>query len=149
MIDKNEYTVSVTKHFSFCAGHRLPPSYKGQCRFPHGHNYNVQVTISGKGSCLDANGMLMDFGRMKELYKGWVDKYLDHAFLISDGTPNPFAEGVPGRMFKMPRGLETTVECIGMLLLSAFRDITSLENAGLVVSSVRVSETDTSWVEVR
>jgi len=67
----------VTKEFWFCAGHRLVGVPK--CKQPHGHNYRVEVSVEGKDL---EGGMVINFDEFKSLIK-WVDKTLDHSFMIA------------------------------------------------------------------
>ena len=83
----------VTVEDTFAAGHYLR-NYKGKCENPHGHNYKVRVTLSGRE--LDHAGLLLDFKDLKSVMKHVVD-YLDHQ-MINDLEPftklNPSAENI-------------------------------------------------------
>lgn len=61
----------------FAAAHFLQ-DYHGKCENLHGHNYNVYV--HAKGNELDAGGMLLDFGILKNSLRN-VCKILDHTNL--------------------------------------------------------------------
>ena len=69
------YELSVQLEFS--AAHHLR-GYEGKCSRLHGHNYRVEVTVAGRE--LGPDGMLVDFGRLKELCQQAVAE-LDHALL--------------------------------------------------------------------
>ena len=83
----------VTVEDSFAAGHYLR-NYKGKCENPHGHNYKVQITLSGES--LDNIGLLYDFKDLKAAMGEVVDR-LDHQYL-NDIAPfneqNPSAENM-------------------------------------------------------
>jgi len=83
----------VSVEDTFAAGHALR-NYKGKCENVHGHNYRVQVTLSGPE--LDSIGLLVDFVAVKKLMHTVVDR-LDHQFL-NDLAPfdalNPSAENM-------------------------------------------------------
>src|SRR5260370_17904732 len=83
----------VTVEQTFAAAHFLR-DYKGKCENLHGHNYRVQITISGERLC--SNGLLVDFVDLKRWVRQTVDK-LDHQFL-NEMEPftklNPSAENV-------------------------------------------------------
>jgi len=85
------FEVSVEE--TFAAGHSLR-NYRGKCENVHGHNYRVQVTLSGPE--LDDIGLLVDFVQVKKLIMQVVDR-LDHQFL-NDLAPfdelNPSAENM-------------------------------------------------------
>lgn len=55
--------------------------HKGRCRFPHGHNYVVWVTVETPS--LNHLGMVIDFGDLKHLVGSWIDQHWDHAFLVN------------------------------------------------------------------
>lgn len=78
---------TISKEFSFSAGHMLPNHY-GKCRRPHGHNYLVVVTVNGSTIATTPidprsdEGMLMDFGELKQIVQPVID-LLDHRFIVS------------------------------------------------------------------
>jgi 6-pyruvoyltetrahydropterin/6-carboxytetrahydropterin synthase len=84
----------VTVEAGFSSGHYLR-NYRGKCENPHGHNYQVFVTLIGEE--LDEAGMLLDFKLLKQVMRPTVE-YLDH-FMINDLKPfdaelNPSAENL-------------------------------------------------------
>lgn len=54
----------LTKRLKFEAAHFIP-DYPGKCARMHGHTYMVDVEVSGED--LDALGILLDFGQLKQL----------------------------------------------------------------------------------
>lgn len=66
----------IFKEFSFSAAHHLKVK-EHPCSVMHGHNYRVRIELSGE---LDRNGMIMDFGEIKERMSSVINK-LDHSFL--------------------------------------------------------------------
>ncbi len=85
------YQLHVETDFS--AAHNLR-GYEGKCENLHGHNYKVEVKISGKE--LNEIGMLADFKEVKGLCEDVVDR-LDHGYL-NDSSPfdtvNPTTENI-------------------------------------------------------
>jgi 6-pyruvoyltetrahydropterin/6-carboxytetrahydropterin synthase len=80
-------TVTITKHVEFDAGHRVP-DHRSKCRSPHGHRYKVEAEITGPvvdeaGNA--ENGMVIDYGRLKDALTEHVHDPWDHAFLVHDG----------------------------------------------------------------
>jgi 6-pyruvoyltetrahydropterin/6-carboxytetrahydropterin synthase len=69
------YEVTVAAGFS--SGHYLR-NYHGKCENPHGHNYNVKVTLVGES--LDQTGLLFDFKLLKQVLQPIVDR-LDHQMI--------------------------------------------------------------------
>jgi 6-pyruvoyltetrahydropterin/6-carboxytetrahydropterin synthase len=72
----------------FCAAHIIV-GHKGKCANLHGHNYKVEVGVSG--SQLDSLGLLIDFSDLKKEVKEVINK-LDHKYLNEIDYP-PFIEG--------------------------------------------------------
>lgn len=102
-------------HFSY--GHRLM-NYDGPCRHLHGHNGVIEVRVGSEA--LDARGMVVDFGDVRDVVKGWVDANLDHRMLLCRDDPavpvlqelgeplyilddNPTAENIAKEIFERTR----------------------------------------------
>jgi 6-pyruvoyltetrahydropterin/6-carboxytetrahydropterin synthase len=117
------YEVSV--EHKFAAGHALR-NYKGRCENVHGHNWRVEITVTGEK--LDSAGMLVDFIELKRLIDTAVDP-LDHRFLNEIppfDTVNPSAENIAEHLYAaISSGLEG-----------------ANDRAPVKVSQVRVWETD-------
>jgi 6-pyruvoyltetrahydropterin/6-carboxytetrahydropterin synthase len=75
-------TFGVWKEIEFDAGHRVP-DHASKCRNPHGHRYKVRALVVGplqeEGS---ANGMVVDFGEVKEALVKYVHDKFDHGFIV-------------------------------------------------------------------
>lgn len=84
----------VTKKFTFEAGHQLI-HHDGKCRHPHGHSYNLEVTL--RSSTLVSEGpktnMVIDFSDISSTVKKMIRDYLDHHW-VNDTlkTDSPTAE---------------------------------------------------------
>jgi 6-pyruvoyltetrahydropterin/6-carboxytetrahydropterin synthase len=79
--------ISITRRIEFDAGHRIP-DHRSQCRNLHGHRYVLEVTVSGevKNAPGDPeNGMVIDFGALKDILRAEVADPWDHAFLAFRG----------------------------------------------------------------
>lgn len=74
----------VTKQIDFCYGHRLL-NYDGKCKHLHGHNGLIEIDVVADS--LDQRGMVVDFGDIKDVVKGWVDANLDHRMILSKDDP--------------------------------------------------------------
>jgi 6-pyruvoyltetrahydropterin/6-carboxytetrahydropterin synthase len=126
---------AVTKRIEFCYGHRLL-DYEGMCRHPHGHNAVAEIEI--QADALDARNMVADFGDMKRIVKGWVDREIDHRMILRHDDPlvqSLRALGEPVYLLDS----NPTVERIAQLLFDVSRQ------QGLPVVRVTVWETPTSW----
>jgi 6-pyruvoyltetrahydropterin/6-carboxytetrahydropterin synthase len=71
------YEIEVRVRFR--AGHRLIEPYKGKCNNLHGEGYTAICIFNKKE--LDKNGMIMDFGEIKNKIKQWIDDNWDHAYI--------------------------------------------------------------------
>jgi len=75
---------TVTRRLEFDYGHRVL-GHGGKCRSLHGHRGVAEVTVRADG--LDRLGMVVDFGKIKELIGGWLDANWDHALLLNAADP--------------------------------------------------------------
>ncbi len=75
---------TVTKRIDFCYGHRLL-DYDGVCKHPHGHNALAEIEV--RTEALDERNMVADFGDIKRLMKGWIDRELDHKMILRHDDP--------------------------------------------------------------
>jgi 6-pyruvoyltetrahydropterin/6-carboxytetrahydropterin synthase len=111
------YELSVKTSFS--AAHRVV-GHQGGCANLHGHNWEVEVLLSGKG--LNETGFLIDFKDVKTALREIIDP-LDHAdlnMLEPFRTVNPTSENLAAHLFR-----------------EASR---RLNGAGIRISGVRVAE---------
>lgn len=74
----------VTKSVSWCMAHRLP-CHDGKCHNLHGHDYILEVTLSGNELQIEgtSSGMLIDFKNLKEILNDRIVDVLDHGCMIS------------------------------------------------------------------
>lgn len=78
--------VSVTKEFKFSAGHFIP-EHKAKCKYIHGHEYTLFVTVTGP---IKENGMVIDFQDLSKIVDSIIYEF-DHGFL-NDFYELPTAE---------------------------------------------------------
>jgi len=129
----------VTKVIEFSYGHRLL-NHDGKCRHLHGHNGMIEVDLGAE--TLDKMGMVIDFSRVSEVVKTWVDEHLDHKMLLRHDDPmTPILQAAGEPLFVMDEN--PTAENIARLIWTAARD------AGLQVAEVRLWETSTSRATYR
>ena len=55
--------------------------HDGHCAFIHGHNWSITLTFACTET--DANGFVIDFGKLKYI-KNWINAHLDHACLLNE-----------------------------------------------------------------
>lgn len=77
------YELTIKTHFS--SAHRLR-QYNGECERLHGHNWDVEVSITSEK--LNDLGMVIDFKELKNKTNALMDKF-DHQYL---NEVHPFTE---------------------------------------------------------
>lgn len=75
---------TITRDFEFCYGHRLL-GHHGKCCHLHGHNATLRVTLAENE--LAENGMVRDFGQLKETVSAWLETQIDHTLLLWENDP--------------------------------------------------------------
>jgi 6-pyruvoyltetrahydropterin/6-carboxytetrahydropterin synthase len=145
----------ITKQFEFQAAHVLS-HHPGRCKFPHGHNYKVEITLSA--SKLDNNGMVCDFNALKSLVQDYLDSF-DHCIMLnSDDKENRirFADNSRTIVFASK---DPTSEILAEEIFNHIKNnlcektIKTPSGVEYSVSSyvrlekVRVWETSTAWAE--
>lgn len=126
---------AVTKRIDFCYGHRLI-AHQGLCRHPHGHNAIAEIEV--RADRLDSSGMVIDFGEIKAVVKGWIDRELDHRMILRADDPLVAAlRGLGEPVYVVDT--DPTAERIARLLFDVARE------HGLAVSRVTLWETPTSF----
>lgn len=92
------YELKVTSHFA--AAHQLRESH-GKCENLHGHNWKVDVYVTGEE--VGRDGMLVDFGIIKEATREVLEQ-LDHRFLNEleyFKIANPSSENIARHIYKL------------------------------------------------
>ena len=120
----NIYTLTIKTEFS--SAHILN-GHKGDCKRMHGHNWKVEVEVSGNK--LDNIGMVMDFKDIKKSAKE-IGGRLDHQFL---NDLEPFKESNP------------TAENIAKYFFSELSK--KINNDSIELKSIKLWETDKSAVK--
>lgn len=90
------YRITVSAGFS--AAHHLR-EYKGKCENQHGHNWHVTATVCGES--LGTEGMLIDFGELRQMLRE-VCGELDHRDINTHphfALHNPSAENIATWIF--------------------------------------------------
>lgn len=95
----------IGRRYRFESAHHLPLLPEGhKCKNVHGHNYRVEVIVSG---ALDARGFVMDFAEIDAEIMPLIRK-LDHRLLNEvEGLENPTAEVIANWFVQRIRGCES------------------------------------------
>ena len=113
--------------------------HDGHCSFIHGHNWSFVLTFSCRET--DANGFVVDFGKLKFLKK-WIKDNLDHAcvFNRSDPMKKSIIESCPDA-FKVFEVESCGCEGIAQALYPIFNNMVARETDGRVwIQSIEVVE---------
>ena len=131
--------MKITKQFKMEVAHRLTSSYSTRCQSVHGHSYLMEVTLESEQ--LNEDGMVMDFGEVKDRMNHFFDAF-DHSYVLSkDDVTLPFFLGIEAQIHNRMLVVDYNPTAENMAY-HAFRAM--VENS-LPVSSVRVQETLTGW----
>lgn len=133
--------ISITRVVGFSAAHRYHSDQLsedenrrvfGKCNRPHGHghNYRLEVTVSGPVDAV--TGMVMNLADLDRILREVVVEPLDHSFLNHDISH--FAAVVP------------TSENIALWLVDQLA--TPLDGLGVRLRNVRLYESDDLYAEV-
>lgn len=76
--------VTITRKLEFDAGHRVL-KHESKCKHLHGHRYVAEITVAGQE--LDSLGRVIDFGVVKQVVGGWIDKVWDHNLILHPNDP--------------------------------------------------------------
>lgn len=98
----------------------------GKCSNLHGHNYKLEVSVSGD---IKDDGMVINFKRLKEIINKNVTNYYDHQFI------NELMDKVP------------TAENMCIEIVNKLQKAFSTEDINL--EEIKLYETDTSYCKVR
>ena len=140
-------TCEISKEIEFDAGHRVP-SHGGKCKNPHGHRYRVRVTCVGR--IIDEpgrpdNGMLVDFGNLKNIMNQKVHDVLDHGFIIWENDEHLLAQMQDQGWLTIIFPYIPTAENIARWTWEVIEDVLETEfDNDLWLSEVAVWETPTS-----
>lgn len=140
--------IRITKEFSFEMAHALE-GYDGACSQIHGHSYKLFITIKGHPIQNDGNpknGMVMDFGVLKNIVNTLiVDKY-DHAIVLRESADNK--ELIKQLSSKFERIITTDYQPTCENMISRFAEmISEALPKGVSLYSIKLHETATSYAE--
>ena len=75
---ERELRVGEDRPIRISTGHRIL-HHEGKCSRPHGHNYEITVSVTGE---LTSEGWVVDKGDITSVISEW-----DHRFLVEEGDP--------------------------------------------------------------
>jgi 6-pyruvoyltetrahydropterin/6-carboxytetrahydropterin synthase len=139
--------IRLTRLFTFEAAHALQ-GYDGPCRYIHGHSYKLQVTVIGTPPVAPGhpkNGMVLDFGDLKQLVQEVILDKVDHALLLPESSPAELVKTLERLNHKL---LLTPYQptCENMLLDFKNR-LRSVMPENVALHSLKLWETQNSFAE--
>lgn len=78
--------LTCTRRIEWDAMHRVP-KHESHCKAFHGHRYVAEVSCAAEH--LDDKGRIIDFGVVKSVLGGWINRHMDHTaiFMRNDDDP--------------------------------------------------------------
>lgn len=138
--------MECTRRIEFDCGHRVV-GHKNKCQYLHGHRYVLEITASSKD--LNELGMVVDFGELKDVMKGWIDENLDHNVILnkSDKALGDLVfEHTGQKIYYLDSN--PTAENIALHLKSDIIPILFSEKS-FRITKVKLFETPNSFVEIK
>jgi len=131
--------ISITREYTWEMGHALY-RHKGKCYNPHGHNYRMEVEVSGEVD--ETTGMVVDFSDLDDVIKPHLEEYYDHSFHVNANDPR-FHDATWATSHAY---YEPTAERLAMGL---YHDILEELPENLLIERLTLYETDKSSATVR
>jgi 6-pyruvoyltetrahydropterin/6-carboxytetrahydropterin synthase len=125
-------------------GHRVT-NHESLCKNPHGHRYKMEVEVSGPLNTSDQHsqqGMVIDFGHLKQLIQSSIIDELDHSFMYweEDKVMSDFAQTNP--TLKLVRvAFVPTAECIAGYIAQKLSEVFKLKFPDIQLTQLSVYET--------
>jgi 6-pyruvoyltetrahydropterin/6-carboxytetrahydropterin synthase len=143
----NKEKIRVTKIFSFDMAHALS-GYDGPCKNIHGHTYHLHISLRGvplNNTSSPKQGMVIDFGDVKNIVKRRVIDRFDHALVLNKfskyGNEKLFVDH-----FEKVHYVDFQPTCENLLLHIKDSILGEFSNE-IEVIRVRLDETPTSYSE--
>lgn len=138
--------IRVTKVFTFDMAHALD-GYNGLCKNIHGHTYHFSLTVLGTVCDNEErpdNGMVIDFGLLKQLVKESILDKFDHALVLKQSSVFLKSENIRSNERFITTPFQPTCE---NLLLYFVNTIGQLLPSQITLVAARLDETPTSYAE--
>ncbi|MDH5413308.1 MAG: 6-carboxytetrahydropterin synthase [Flavobacteriaceae bacterium] len=140
--------IRITKHFDFETAHALY-GYDGKCKNIHGHSYQLYVTVIGKpidNATHVKNGMVIDFGDLKQIVNSEIVDVFDHATVLNKNSPHvELAEKIRPHS---PKVILVDYQPTSELMIIDFADrISKRLPKSVTLHSLKLYETQNSYAE--
>ena len=140
----------IRKRFKYEGAHVLQTSWSEACQSIHGHSYVVEVVLEGEQ--LNDDGMLIDFGLLKQIIQPTIDAF-DHALVVKTVLWDT-VQVETARLFGATKVLvveyNPTAEEMAFDFYNRWWKPIHVETNGVAdLIAVRIHETATGWAEYR
>ena len=135
---------TCSRRFAWDAGHRVT-RHDSQCGSIHGHRYTAWVTFAT--SELTEEGVVVDFGKVKEAVGTWIEQAWDHAYIACQNDLEVIAlcKAQGYRVWILGGGQEPTAENLAECLFWWANKW--VEPLGVDVVHVRLYETPNNYAD--
>lgn len=134
----------VRKMFRFEAAHILATAHSRACTAcVHGHSYRVELFLVSRK--LNKDGMVVDFGLLKEKCRAVFDRW-DHALFLPRHIRLSMEVPDTGKVLRI-MGNPTAERMARELFERLSADLRETLGKKIRVERVRVHETETGWAE--
>ena len=141
--------MKIVKIIQWDMGHRVL-NHRSICKGLHGHRYKAEICVSGNlvsESGVSEEGMVVDFADIKKISKEFIQKELDHAFMVWEKDEELISffnnsEGHKPVIVPFTPTAENVVAYIYLKLKDKFQDV---YKTGLKLHSVKLWETPSSF----
>lgn len=139
--------MELTTYTELEIAHRLMTAYAQKCRSLHGHRYEVEITVTAEQ--FNADGMIVDFKKLKEVVKTVLDDKWDHGSCFR--KDDPMAEVVLASGSERVHIIDAnpTLEWMVQDWATELQKALDAECPGVVVSMLKASETARNTVTWR
>lgn len=136
----------ITKQIEIDLGHRVP-NHKSKCKNIHGHRYRIEVGVDDKviqSVGASDEGMVIDFGDLKEIMMEEIDAKFDHGFVVyeKDEFINIFSSLSNKGMKMLFKDFIPTAENLARHWYDLIK--LKLQEKGIKIAHVKVWETPSS-----
>lgn len=135
------YTIEIRHNVE--SAHRFYQATSSpKCRHIHGHSWMITLALSAH--TLNQDGMVIEFGQIKRLWRTWLDHHLDHTLMLHQDDPMVSAiqsVEADARLYLLPQ--DPTTEYLAAYLLQQAQTLLSKIAGGdrIQIESVHVQET--------
>jgi len=140
----------IRKRFRIEYAHVLESSYTEKCQSIHGHSGIIDVYLTS-AQC-NKDGMVVDFGKVKEVISSIIDKY-DHALLLHEDKVDKYKSQLSDSKKIVSVPGNPTAELLACLLFMEIKtELLRMETLDPDVNNVRLErvrfhETESGWAE--